>query len=61
MSIIFQSDTAQKLDKINFIIGDLRKKEAEVTQTLQTTNGKIKNFKINNLFFVVFLQNKSID
>ncbi|CAF3600523.1 unnamed protein product [Rotaria sp. Silwood1] len=36
-----KSETAQKLDKINFIIDDLRKKEAEITQTQQTTNEQI--------------------
>ncbi|CAM4757594.1 unnamed protein product [Rotaria magnacalcarata] len=30
-----KSETAQKLDKINFIIEDLRKKQAETTQALQ--------------------------
>ncbi|CAF1151697.1 unnamed protein product [Rotaria sordida] len=36
-----KSETAQKLEKINFIIDDLRKKEAEVNQTFQTTNEQI--------------------
>jgi hypothetical protein len=60
LSIIYfqQSETSQKLDKINFIIDDLRKKETEVTQSLQATNGN--NYLISLTFFYTFLSLEQI-
>ena len=45
------------MDKINFIISDLRKKENEVTQNLQKTIGNIDHFiRMDSSCFILLEQ-----